>query len=107
MCVRLQEEFEESKAQSEVNHTELCAFLRTANEQLTEEARRRYQDALAEVQVGPDCLSRLAVPRLSSSTSSASPPPPTTSLSPHLSTLPLSGFSISWTASGYPDIVAS
>ncbi|GIM02642.1 hypothetical protein Vretimale_7429, partial [Volvox reticuliferus] len=56
-CVRLQEEYEEGKAQAEVDHAELCAFLKAANEQLTDEARRRYQEALAGVQAAyeADC----------------------------------------------------
>ncbi|EFJ42702.1 hypothetical protein VOLCADRAFT_97128 [Volvox carteri f. nagariensis] len=59
LCVRLQEEYEEGKQQAEVDHSELCTFLRAANEQLTEEARRRYQEALTEVQAAyeADCVS--------------------------------------------------
>ncbi|KXZ50585.1 hypothetical protein GPECTOR_16g760 [Gonium pectorale] len=58
LCARLSEEYEEARVQAEADHAELCAFLRAANEQLTEEARRRYQEALAEVQAAyeADCV---------------------------------------------------
>ncbi len=49
--MRLAEEYEEARVAAEADHAELCAFLRAANEQLTEEARRRFQEAIQEVQV--------------------------------------------------------
>lgn len=50
LCVRLAEEYEEARVAAEADHAELCAFLRAANEQLTDEARRRFQEAIQEVQ---------------------------------------------------------
>ncbi|KAG2495930.1 hypothetical protein HYH03_005861 [Edaphochlamys debaryana] len=49
LCVRLGEEYEEARATAEADHGELCAFLRQANDQLTDEARRRYQEAIQEL----------------------------------------------------------
>ncbi len=50
LCIRLSEEYEAARTAAEAEHAELVTFLRSANEALTDEARRRYQEAMAEAQ---------------------------------------------------------
>ena len=51
LCVRLAAEHEEAAKQAEAEFEELKAFLTAHNEAQLEEARKRYQEAVAEAQV--------------------------------------------------------